>query len=435
MSLSTLFLVMPCILGSERYGMIGYEALQSYPIVEISELRDDLRAAGSLSQGTFGPKRAATWRGGELVLDVSTWSSSRGVALEGNEALWGLADLGSSTRAFRIDFGGTITDTWLVPSNPSFTHLVGGIDGAAVVCNSEGSGSSEWTARHCRQDGSVATITGSTGSMYPEAVGRLSDGSAVAIGSMYVGTEYHAFLWYFDDGEPAIDLHELIGLDVSSMAQLIDQDGRVHIMTRDADYQWHVVVYDPVTGELLDGASITAISGLYMNTNTGDASGVHFPDGDLVAWRSMEAGTVDEVTMADSIVGLLTARIDTSGSVLVNALLLEPSYANAVLVWPADGRDPIDLQDRTVGTLPSGPLSIMTTSPGGHAVLNTNEGMQLLLKLSPGDVDGDGTVAVNDLLSLLKAWGPWDGPCGPDLNFDGSVNVDDVLLLLAEWSI
>jgi len=53
--------------------------------------------------------------------------------------------------------------------------------------------------------------------------------------------------------------------------------------------------------------------------------------------------------------------------------------------------------------------------------------------LSSGDVDGDGHVGINDLLALLDAWGPWDGPCGPDLDFNGSVDVDDALQVLAGW--
>jgi hypothetical protein len=46
------------------------------------------------------------------------------------------------------------------------------------------------------------------------------------------------------------------------------------------------------------------------------------------------------------------------------------------------------------------------------------------------DLDGNGTVDVNDLLILLGAW----GTAGPgDLNEDGTVAVEDLLLLLAAW--
>lgn len=49
----------------------------------------------------------------------------------------------------------------------------------------------------------------------------------------------------------------------------------------------------------------------------------------------------------------------------------------------------------------------------------------------PADVDGDGTVAVADLLTLIAAWGNTSG--AEDLNGDGIVNVADLLILIAAW--
>lgn len=53
----------------------------------------------------------------------------------------------------------------------------------------------------------------------------------------------------------------------------------------------------------------------------------------------------------------------------------------------------------------------------------------------PGDIDGDGTVGVSDLLLLLAAWGPCADcdDCPADLNDDCSVGVADLLMLLANW--
>ncbi len=55
-----------------------------------------------------------------------------------------------------------------------------------------------------------------------------------------------------------------------------------------------------------------------------------------------------------------------------------------------------------------------------------------------GDLDGDGTVGVADLLILLANWGPCaecklPGDCPPDLDDDCSVGVPDLLILLANW--
>jgi len=51
----------------------------------------------------------------------------------------------------------------------------------------------------------------------------------------------------------------------------------------------------------------------------------------------------------------------------------------------------------------------------------------------PGDLDGDGTVGVDDLLILLSVWGPCSG-CDADINDDGLVGVDDLLIMLANFT-
>ncbi len=48
------------------------------------------------------------------------------------------------------------------------------------------------------------------------------------------------------------------------------------------------------------------------------------------------------------------------------------------------------------------------------------------------DLDGDCTVGILDLLSLLAAWGPNRGHPA-DFNGDGSVGILDLLALLANW--
>jgi hypothetical protein len=53
--------------------------------------------------------------------------------------------------------------------------------------------------------------------------------------------------------------------------------------------------------------------------------------------------------------------------------------------------------------------------------------------IAPCDADfnGDGDVNVDDLLSLIAAWGESGVP--EDINNDGTVDVDDLGLLLAAW--
>ena len=49
----------------------------------------------------------------------------------------------------------------------------------------------------------------------------------------------------------------------------------------------------------------------------------------------------------------------------------------------------------------------------------------------PGDINGDGTVGVNDLLAIIDQWGLSDSPA--DVNGDGIVDVSDLLQAVGNW--
>jgi parallel beta-helix repeat protein len=51
----------------------------------------------------------------------------------------------------------------------------------------------------------------------------------------------------------------------------------------------------------------------------------------------------------------------------------------------------------------------------------------------PADIDGDGLVAIEDLLMLLSEYGDCPTPCDSDINGDGSVSIDDLLELISAW--
>ena len=53
----------------------------------------------------------------------------------------------------------------------------------------------------------------------------------------------------------------------------------------------------------------------------------------------------------------------------------------------------------------------------------------------PGDLDGDGSVDVDDLLLVINGWGPCEPkqPCTADTNGDSQVNVDDLLTVINNW--
>jgi hypothetical protein len=56
-------------------------------------------------------------------------------------------------------------------------------------------------------------------------------------------------------------------------------------------------------------------------------------------------------------------------------------------------------------------------------------------KPCPGDIDGCGAVNVDDLLSVISAWGQSGEPgtIPADVNADGTVNVDDLLMVIGNW--
>ncbi len=72
------------------------------------------------------------------------------------------------------------------------------------------------------------------------------------------------------------------------------------------------------------------------------------------------------------------------------------------------------------------------------AMVDDIPSVALIVELLPrsGDVDGDGTVGILDLLALLAAWGPCPAApaaCPTDVDGTGSTSIGDLLSLLAGW--
>ena len=49
----------------------------------------------------------------------------------------------------------------------------------------------------------------------------------------------------------------------------------------------------------------------------------------------------------------------------------------------------------------------------------------------PADVDGSGTVDVDDLVAVILAWGTGPGPA--DVDGSGQIDVDDLVTLILAW--
>ena len=67
------------------------------------------------------------------------------------------------------------------------------------------------------------------------------------------------------------------------------------------------------------------------------------------------------------------------------------------------------------------------TSPGIGVFMN----ITAVVNDCEGDIDGNGTVEVTDLLEVIAAWGSSDA--NADIDGSGTVDVSDLLLVVANW--
>ena len=101
------------------------------------------------------------------------------------------------------------------------------------------------------------------------------------------------------------------------------------------------------------------------------------------------------------------------------------------LIWEcedfqSDGTHPSMSGEQKVGTML---LQFMLSSPYTTPWFRADGGQ------IPGDLDGDGSVGVSDLLMLLANWGPCGdcADCPADLDDNCTVGVSDLLILLTNW--
>ena len=69
---------------------------------------------------------------------------------------------------------------------------------------------------------------------------------------------------------------------------------------------------------------------------------------------------------------------------------------------------------------------------GDYLAGDASYAIDFVVSVCAGDVTGDGSVNVLDLLALLTAWGDCDD-CPEDVNGDGAVNVLDLLIVFSVW--
>jgi hypothetical protein len=401
----------------------------------VGHVSDSGLALGALQVGVFGPNTMALWQEGQLMWTLDTYADAFGGFIESDGTAWGLADMGELTIVLKVDVSGDVLQTWSLQTDPTFTTIAAAIDGDVVVRTSGGSGSSYWESRICRADGSVELIPWDT-ALYAAAVGRLADGQRIVVGSFEKGGWWRGFMRSLDDGPdaPLIDLATIVDVDSAFVhAESVSADGWINLRYRDEAFSWRALRWSPDEDMLL-GPPIPFVASMDVDPDSGAVAASGQLDGVSTIWRWIPGQDAEYVELGEDDLAVMNVKVDRRGVVLASVLTFEPIYGQDLRVWLPEGEALIPVQRRTVGALPDGDLMLLFANGAGDAVLRPLEGMVFLASLDPADVDGDGTVGVDDLLALIAQWGVWNGPCGPDLDFDGDVDVDDALLLLSRWS-
>lgn len=412
-----------------------------YPLETIGELSPVVGhvsetglVLGSLQAGTFGPDTMAMWQGGQLVWTLDEYTDTFGGFIEHDGTAWGLADLGQSTLVLKISISGEVLQSWSLQTDPTFTSILAAIDGNVVVRTSGGSGSSYWESRICRADGSVELIPWDA-SLYASAVGRLADGQRIIVGLFEKGGSWRGFMRSLEDGpnDPPLDLATIV--DVGSefvQADSVSADGWINLRYRDDAFSWRALRWSPNGGTVL-GPPIPFIATMDVDADTGAVAAGGQLDGVVTIWRWIPGQEAEFLALPEEDLAVMNLKVDRRGVVLASVLTFEPIYGQDLRVWLPGGDTLLPAQIRSVDALPEGDLMLLFGNGAGDAVIRPPEGMLFLESLDPADVDGDGTVGVDDLLAIIAQWGIWNGPCGPDLDFDGDVDVDDALLVLSSW--
>ncbi|HWB21097.1 MAG TPA: dockerin type I domain-containing protein [Phycisphaerales bacterium] len=127
--------------------------------------------------------------------------------------------------------------------------------------------------------------------------------------------------------------------------------------------------------------------------------------------------------------------MDSAGNVIVAGI---NANDQVVLVgWTPTGDTLFTHADPALGVT-VGAMSMHADGDGRYAV-TTYAGEDISTSvfrrnITPGDVNGDGSVNINDLTSIILQWGQCSSSdCGADLTGDGQVNIDDLTAVILNW--
>jgi len=260
--------------------------------------------------------------------------------------------------------------------------------------------------------------------------------AAATISSITLGTRFGPVCDYTGDGHDDILITDL---------EPSPDDALLFPGTKDAG------LGDPIVVKADLSAVDELIAADFDNDGDDDLAGIVANQNVVQIFLNKSGGTFIEgpsIALDDELVGtikLAAADIDGDGSSdLINSVYAM-GIAPQVRVRLNDGNgsfgDPISFESGTNGPVirlkaaqfnDDDLADLYVVGIGGVDVALINKTVPGV----PGDVNGDGFVALGDLLIVLEQWGrcPDEGACPADLNNDASVNTDDLLILLANWA-
>lgn len=180
-------------------------------------------------------------------------------------------------------------------------------------------------------------------------------------------------------------------------------------------------VYDEVTVQLSMGSGITTMTPL-----------------DPITWSSGQVGAVVTYTSGDAGFGDLVATLTNSDDDLM-MLSVQPPVGLGTLhvesesdVFGTSGFPGAAVEEIRVTLERLDFLSFCDTCEVFH-VLDVRVDV---IRLCASDLDGDGLVGVNELVSVITHWGSCPdaaAPCPADVDCDGVVDVDDLVRIIGDW--
>jgi len=238
-----------------------------------------------------------------------------------------------------------------------------------------------------------------------------------------------------------------VDLDLDGWQDIIEVNGRPNSPWADEQaYLYHNVTTDPNAPQFQEIAVASGLEHIADQTSVAAFDADMDGDRDVLSFANSNSLKYFENT-TNSANAWLRVELDTS----TNPLLAPDGFGTRVVATVGqqffaryvDGQ-PTYLATSAIplhfGLGDATQIDELTIEwPRGYdTVLNNVDVNQTITIQAPGvgDVNGDGSVNVTDLLNLLGNWGTCPEPpdlCPTDTNGDGEVNVTDLLNLLGNW--